>query len=200
MTPFEIAFIATLARGAVLVPVLLTAELLLRRTLTAGCRRILWCICAIWLVIPQPNSRALPWQVDFTHKQPGTEGHSQPCPPQKRKSKCKNHNGFRQNPVCAIRHIRTEFFHRSGIPAPMAQLRTAVAVPGRVSGLPVAVVLLSPLPPKHPATAGNRRPPGPENLAAGFRSFAAPVAGRGLDRAEPDPVRFLASKITAADE
>lgn len=67
MTPFEIAFIATLARGAVLVPVLLTAELLLRRTLTAGCRRILWCICAIWLVIPQPSSRALPWQVDFSH-------------------------------------------------------------------------------------------------------------------------------------
>lgn len=66
MTPFEIAFIATLARGAFLVPVLLAAEFCLRRTLTAGCRRMLWGICAIWLVIPQPSSRSLPWQVDFS--------------------------------------------------------------------------------------------------------------------------------------
>jgi hypothetical protein len=66
MTPLEIAFIVTLARGAVLVPVLLAAEFCLRRTLTAGCRRMLWGVCAIWLVIPQSSSKILPWQVDFT--------------------------------------------------------------------------------------------------------------------------------------
>ncbi len=66
MTSFEIAFIATLARGAFIVMVLLTAEFALRRFLTAGCRRMLWCICAVWLVVPQPNSRSLPWQVDFS--------------------------------------------------------------------------------------------------------------------------------------
>ncbi len=79
MTSFEIAILATVLRGILIILALLLAEKMLRGVLTAGCRRILWCLCAIWLVIPQPSSRSLPWQIDYNrmrkaavHHAPGT--------------------------------------------------------------------------------------------------------------------------------